>query len=44
MKQLNDYERGFIEAFVDTDGYISISKNTAKRLSTGWKFRIVLGF
>ena len=30
MKQFNDYEKGFLECFIDTDGTITVSKTQGK--------------
>lgn len=32
MRKLNDYEKGFIEAFIDTDGSITIGKPRRKEI------------
>ena len=45
MKDLNDYERGLIEASIDTDGYISLYvKKDEYNYKRGWYPRLSLGF
>ena len=44
MKNFSNYERGFIEAFLETDGCISISIIKNKITKRNWVFRIKLEF
>lgn len=46
VRKLNDYERGFIEGFLDADGYISLSKRRKSSMKPKYKRApaIVVGF
>jgi len=45
-KKLNEYEKGFLSCFLDTDGYISLSKVKRKKYKTGkgWHPSYMMGF
>ena len=44
MKILTDYEKGFIEASIDTDGSILLYNAKVKITKKGWSPRIILVF
>lgn len=43
MKNLSEYERGYLSASIDTDGSLSLYKNKSKAYR-GWKAEITLSF
>ncbi|KKM00056.1 hypothetical protein LCGC14_1808230 [marine sediment metagenome] len=44
MKELNHYERGFIEGFLDADGCVGISKVKRATSKRGYFYRVTVHF
>lgn len=41
---LSEYEKGFVEAFIDTDGYIQVGRHKKPKSKRGWEVLIRLRF